>query len=235
MAKGRMPEETNPSNPLTGFLVRDVIEEMQHAVNDAGPFLVSMTRAEETLRCAQPEKNGTGRKADTPQKAAMPWDGAAEHNVWLTKWLIRLRTAMRLAALQRGTMNVRPMEGTDAKKAAALRLVMLYYMRGAMGSMIPVHGCRAGAWSDRYGHSVLYASWKRERAVQPRTVTKAELVRLAIQRNLQEAQAVGAVFAYTAVVTFILLKVVDVMIGLRVTEEEEREGLDVALHGELLG
>ncbi|MGE5548167.1 MAG: ammonium transporter [Solirubrobacterales bacterium] len=37
---------------------------------------------------------------------------------------------------------------------------------------------------------------------------------------------------YTAVVTFILLKVIDVVMGLRVTPEEEREGLDLALHGE---
>ncbi|MFN6953890.1 MAG: ammonium transporter [Acetobacteraceae bacterium] len=38
--------------------------------------------------------------------------------------------------------------------------------------------------------------------------------------------------AYCAVVTFVILKVVDVVMGLRVTEEEEVEGLDVSLHGE---
>jgi Amt family ammonium transporter len=37
---------------------------------------------------------------------------------------------------------------------------------------------------------------------------------------------------YTAVVSFILLKVIDLVIGLRVSAEEEREGLDLALHGE---
>jgi ammonium transporter, Amt family len=37
---------------------------------------------------------------------------------------------------------------------------------------------------------------------------------------------------YTAVVSFILLKAVDMVMGLRVTAEEEREGLDIALHGE---
>lgn len=43
---------------------------------------------------------------------------------------------------------------------------------------------------------------------------------------------VGATVAYSLVMTFIILKVIDVAIGLRVSEEEEREGLDVALHGE---
>jgi Amt family ammonium transporter len=43
---------------------------------------------------------------------------------------------------------------------------------------------------------------------------------------------VGATVAYGLVMTFIILKVIDLAIGLRVSEEEEREGLDVALHGE---
>jgi Amt family ammonium transporter len=43
---------------------------------------------------------------------------------------------------------------------------------------------------------------------------------------------VGATAIYTAIATFIILKVIDVAMGLRVSEEEEREGLDVSLHGE---
>ena len=50
-----------------------------------------------------------------------------------------------------------------------------------------------------------------------------------------QAIAVGATIAYSAVATFIVLKVVDVVIGLRVSTDEEREGLDVVLHGEQLG
>ncbi|WP_414709750.1 ammonium transporter [Reyranella sp.] len=38
--------------------------------------------------------------------------------------------------------------------------------------------------------------------------------------------------AWCAVATFIILKVIDAMIGLRVTAEEEVEGLDINLHGE---
>ncbi len=43
---------------------------------------------------------------------------------------------------------------------------------------------------------------------------------------------VGATLVYTAIVSLILLKIVDVIVGLRVTEEEETEGLDLALHDE---
>ena len=44
--------------------------------------------------------------------------------------------------------------------------------------------------------------------------------------------AVGTTLAVSGIGSFIILKVIDVVIGLRVTEEEEREGLDVSLHGE---
>jgi len=37
---------------------------------------------------------------------------------------------------------------------------------------------------------------------------------------------------WSAVVAFIAFKLVDLVIGLRVTEEEEREGLDISSHGE---
>ena len=50
-----------------------------------------------------------------------------------------------------------------------------------------------------------------------------------------QAIAVVATVVFSGVMTFILLKIVDVIVGLRVTEEEEREGLDVVLHGERLG
>ena len=44
--------------------------------------------------------------------------------------------------------------------------------------------------------------------------------------------AVLTTLAVSGIGSFIILKVIDVTIGLRVTEEEEREGLDLALHGE---
>ena len=43
---------------------------------------------------------------------------------------------------------------------------------------------------------------------------------------------VGTTLIYGFVVSFIILKVIDMTIGLRVTEEQEREGLDISLHGE---
>ncbi|MBX6745473.1 MAG: ammonium transporter [Acetobacteraceae bacterium] len=55
-----------------------------------------------------------------------------------------------------------------------------------------------------------------------------------LQQFLLQVYATAAVFAFSAVGTFILLKIVDAMVGLRVPEEEEREGLDVTQHGERL-
>jgi Amt family ammonium transporter len=47
-----------------------------------------------------------------------------------------------------------------------------------------------------------------------------------------QAQATAAVFVFSAFATLVILKVTDVAVGLRVPEEEEREGLDVTQHGE---
>jgi Amt family ammonium transporter len=49
-----------------------------------------------------------------------------------------------------------------------------------------------------------------------------------------QVQIIGivATFAYTAIVTFVLLKLVDAMLGLRIDEEDETMGLDLAEHDE---
>jgi Amt family ammonium transporter len=43
---------------------------------------------------------------------------------------------------------------------------------------------------------------------------------------------VAAVFVYCGIATFIILKVIDMIIGLRVSQEVEVDGLDFSLHGE---
>jgi len=49
---------------------------------------------------------------------------------------------------------------------------------------------------------------------------------------VNQAIGIGVVFIYDVVVTLIILKVVDIFIGLRVSKDVERDGLDLALHGE---
>jgi Amt family ammonium transporter len=51
---------------------------------------------------------------------------------------------------------------------------------------------------------------------------------------LNQLVGVGTVFVYDVIVTLIILKIVDMVIGLRVSEDVEREGLDLALHGEAI-
>ena len=59
----------------------------------------------------------------------------------------------------------------------------------------------------------------------------AEGMTIGSQVTLQAIGVVATVI-YTAIVSLILLKLIDVIIGLRVTEEEETEGLDISLHDE---
>ena len=49
---------------------------------------------------------------------------------------------------------------------------------------------------------------------------------------LVQLYGVAVIGAFCAVATWVILKIVDAMVGLRVTRDEEVEGLDTALHGE---
>jgi len=49
---------------------------------------------------------------------------------------------------------------------------------------------------------------------------------------LNQLKGVLVVLVYGAVISYVILKVVDMTVGLRVTDEVEREGLDITLHGE---
>ena len=49
-----------------------------------------------------------------------------------------------------------------------------------------------------------------------------------------QLEGLGATIAWSAVATFVILKVIDLTIGLRVSKEVEIEGLDLHLHGESL-
>jgi Amt family ammonium transporter len=53
-----------------------------------------------------------------------------------------------------------------------------------------------------------------------------------VDQVITQATAVGVTIVWSGVVAFICYKLVDMTIGLRVAEDEEREGLDIASHGE---
>jgi Amt family ammonium transporter len=49
---------------------------------------------------------------------------------------------------------------------------------------------------------------------------------------LNQIEGVLIVIVYDVIVSLILLKIIDVVVGLRVDAEIEQDGLDLALHGE---
>lgn len=53
-----------------------------------------------------------------------------------------------------------------------------------------------------------------------------------IPQLVTQIEGVVAVMIYSAIMTFIITKVIDITIGLRVGDEEERMGLDLSQHGE---
>jgi Amt family ammonium transporter len=53
-----------------------------------------------------------------------------------------------------------------------------------------------------------------------------------VSQVITQAKAVLVTVIWSGVVAFIALKIADILIGMRVPEEEEREGLDITAHGE---
>jgi Amt family ammonium transporter len=51
---------------------------------------------------------------------------------------------------------------------------------------------------------------------------------------LYQAIGIGVVFVYDVIVTLIILVIVKMFIGLRVSKDVEQSGLDMELHGEVL-
>lgn len=55
-----------------------------------------------------------------------------------------------------------------------------------------------------------------------------------VSQLLAQCEGVGVTILYCGVVTYIILKIIDVIMGLRVDEKTEHAGLDLAIHGEKL-
>ncbi len=54
-----------------------------------------------------------------------------------------------------------------------------------------------------------------------------------VQQLVNQLVAVGATIAYAVVSTFVIVKVVDFALGIRVNKESEEAGLDLSVHGEV--
>ena len=78
----------------------------------------------------------------------------------------------------------------------------------------------------------VFNSWSMGGAVIPDYVNNTFVTTEIGTQLWIQAQAVGVAIVLSGVVAYICYKIVDVTIGLRVPEEEEREGLDTTQHGE---
>ena len=53
------------------------------------------------------------------------------------------------------------------------------------------------------------------------------------QQLVNQLIAVGATIAYAVIATFVIVKLVDLILGIRVNPESEEAGLDLSVHGEV--
>lgn len=181
-----LPVETAPDKPLVDFKVSDVISEMEAACGDAGWFLKTMQRNNQTMQSWWAGKDYSGKKNSTSDWTAKPFNGAADHDVFMAKTVINKRNAMRAAGLARGALSVTPTNSLDSRAAGLMRQVVRYYMAGPMKNEVLTQGMRAGSYADRYRCSLLYVGWKEERGVEKVTFTANDLIAAAQQFDSQQ-------------------------------------------------
>lgn len=190
-----LPAKTQPDKPLVEFKVADVIGEMEAACGDAGWFLKTMQRNNQTMQSWWAGKDYTGRKNSTRDWQAKPFNGASDSDVFMAKTLLTKRNAMRVAGLARGALSVTPTSSLDSRAAGLMRQVIRYYMNGPMKSEVLVQGLRAASYADRYRCSLLYVGWKEERGVEKITFTLDDLTAALAQQQAQlAAQAQDGMF-----------------------------------------
>ena len=85
---------------------------------------------------------------------------------------------------------------------------------------------------------VPFRAWKwRITFARGSTVTNTpQLVKITLvwRPKVETLYGIGATIVWSGLATFVILKIVDAAFGLRVGEEEEVEGLDINLHGEVV-
>jgi Amt family ammonium transporter len=83
-----------------------------------------------------------------------------------------------------------------------------------------------------FAGAVLTGVFASSAMVKYNSVTKPGLIEGHVGTVVTQFIAAGAAAIYAMVMSFILLKILDAVMGLRVNEETEQRGLDVILHGE---
>jgi Amt family ammonium transporter len=63
---------------------------------------------------------------------------------------------------------------------------------------------------------------------------KAGLIDGHPQQVMIQLEGIGVTIVYCAIASFVILKIIDAVLGLRVDSETERDGLDLAVHGEVV-
>jgi len=96
----------------------------------------------------------------------------------------------------------------------------VHALGGILGALLTGVFCAPSLGGPGY-----VADWVTATVIKPADYSIAAQV-------LTQAKAVGVTIVWSAVVAFIAYKIADVLVGLRVSEEEEREGLDINSHGE---
>jgi Amt family ammonium transporter len=151
---------------------------------------------------------------------------------WMfAEWLVRARPSLLglCSGVVAGLVAITPASGfvTPAPRCSS--------GRGRRGLLLGRHRPEAAAGRRRFARRLRRARHRRHRGLPAHRLLASKTVSGVEGSIVVQAISAGAVLAYSLVMTALLLLVTKLLVGLRVDEQSEQSGLDIAQHRERLG
>ena len=121
--------------PVTVDELKQLLDELKAIATQAS--LSDRQEAEQVRFCRWPGQSKDGRKRkDAIGKAPKPFEGASDARIRAADLVIRLRSAILMKALSQAMVRIQGMESGDERRAAKIRTMVKWMMRGRRGEQM---------------------------------------------------------------------------------------------------
>lgn len=165
---------SDPLATMTSPNVAKLIQELDNCT----PYQNSadgLSALDDVRFCRWPGQADDGKKHDQGEKAAFPWDGAADGQPMLADGIINERVGLMVGAFWRAAVKTKAAD--DEASQFAVQLVSYWLNEGLMRQLYQEVALSANHL-EHYGVVVLHTCWERQMALRRTRVPLAEVLEL---------------------------------------------------------
>jgi len=167
--------------------VAQLISDMEGDMASFASYANRLERSDEIQQAWWQGQTEDGRKHDTDEMEATPFDGSSDQRIRISEEVVNERVLIQKAAMIGGRSTFKPKNSGTAKDAALFSTLMGHYMEGAMRQEVRDETDYLLEWKEGGGIAVLFVGWLHERALEPRMITEDDLVQFAVNAGLMNA------------------------------------------------